>query len=199
MYSIRFLLKFKDVVRYVRDLRHKYLISVAINKLQVWRHRLYLDFLGFHKLVCQLCYMNNRDTEINMFLGTAVLNATREQILLVAESATRVAVSTMTQSLQCNEYRECWWTWRQAQWSGNSLGLGTHCFWPSPSHRSAKLSKARMRNRGRWFIADDCFYNSKWLSCKGDVIGNGERYVAVAVGGFAVASVEWLESIISHT
>ena len=47
-----------------------------------------------------------------------------------------------------------------------------------------------MRNRGRWFIADDCFYNSKWLSCKGDVIGDGEQYVAIAVGGFAVASVE---------
>ena len=172
---------------------------MVINKLQVWRHKIYLDFLGFPGLVCQLCYMNDCDTEISMFLGTAVLNATRERILLVVESATRVAVGTMTQSLQCNEYREHWRTWRQTQWSSNSLGLWTHCIWPSPSHRSVKLSKARMRNWDRRFIADDCFYNSKWLSCKGDVIGDSERYVAIAVGGFAAASVEWLESIISYT
>lgn len=38
--------------------------------------------------------VNNRDTESDTFLGTAVLNATRELKLLVAESGTRAAVST---------------------------------------------------------------------------------------------------------
>jgi hypothetical protein len=38
--------------------------------------------------------VNDRVTASDTFLGTAVLNATKELILLVAGSATRVAVST---------------------------------------------------------------------------------------------------------